>query len=345
MGLVLVFDLDQTIIDSSDPFLFNRPNTPDGIRELRFRARQLLNGKLLSDVIKRAARLRGVKDASGNDILSGIFLLTNNSSKIMVSGVDSVIRDEVAIRNPGGSVGKYKTMENIDPDIQGMPDQPYFFDSILMREHRTRTPGTPGVDPHNPVKNLDDVKRMLAYIGVNLSDEELRQNTFFFDDMDHPGMTLGENYIKIVPPYTSYMRDDTNYQPVLRRLSELDGEPMIPPKLTKAQRLAQTPATLTVKAPIEKQRKFGRNRSNTMNEAINNMELPRAQQESTVRPQARARGTLSGLFSATSSPTSPTLSVSSPGSEPSSPSGGSRSSRLRRTRKNRSNKSRKRLRK
>jgi hypothetical protein len=333
MGLVLVFDLDQTIIDSSDPYLFNRPNTVDGIRELKFRAKSLLNFRLVNDVIKRAARLRRLKDASGNDILSGIFLLTNNSSKIMVSAIDSVIREEIAAKNPEVSVGKYMSENNIDPDTQGMPRQDYFFDSILMREHRMRTPGVPEVDEHNPVKNLDDVKRMLAFIGVKLSDEDLRHNTFFFDDMEHPGMRLlGGGYIKITPPFRRDMRDDTNYEPVLRRLSELDGQPIVPPKLTRAERLAQSqgsakpPLTVvrSVPAPLPVQRTVGRNRSNTMNEgAGNNMGLPPPPQEVTVRRAPTLRGTLSSLFSRT-------------------PSGGSR---FRRTRRNRRNKSRKRLRK
>jgi hypothetical protein len=333
MGLVLVFDLDQTIIDSSDPYLFDRPNTPEGIALLKVRAKELLNTKLLNNVIKRAARLRGKKDASGNDLVSGIFLLTNNSSKIMVSAVDSVLRDEVAIMNPGGSIGRYMTSENIDPDTEGMPRQDYFFDSILMREHRMRTPAP---QQQSPLKVLKDVSNMLGFIGVKLSDQELRENVFFFDDMDHPGMTLGDNYIKIVPPFNRTTTDQTNYTPVLQRLSELDGQPI---QATKS--LAKTPLTVS-RTSFTPLRKFGRNRSGAMNFRVNKMELP---EETTVRAK-------------------PTVQYTPPSTSGNSPyrprpgesvknfmirmgentSGGRRKTRLR-TRKNRRNKSRKRLRK
>ena len=298
MGLVLVFDLDQTIIDSSDPYLFNRPNTPEGITELKKRANGLLNFRLVNDVIKRAARLRGT------DKITGIFLLTNNSSKIMVSAVDSVLRDTVARENPEGSIGKYKTSANKDPDTQGMPNQPYFFDSILMREHSGRTPGS---EVNNPVKNLEDVKRMLGFIGVKMSDEEIRKNTFFFDDMDHPGMTLGDQYIKIYPPFKKYTLDYTHYDLILQKLSELDGKPAVRP----------LPKFTPVSPTLVNLRKPGRPRSGAMNNRVNNMELP-LPQESTIRHNAKAKPSLFSIFKS---------------------SGGFR------TRKNRRNKSRKLLRK
>jgi hypothetical protein len=228
MGLILVFDLDQTIIDSSDPFLFNRPNTPEGIRELKEKAEGLLNFKLVNNVIKRAAKLRGKKDASGNDLLTGIFLLTNNSSKIMVSSVDSVLYELVKANNPENpevALGKYMTELNTDLYTQGMPIQPYFFDSIMMREHKYRKRGVTGVDKHDPVKNLNDVKNMLGFINVRMTNEEIQKNTFFFDDMDHPGMTLGDQYILIFPAFRRGPIDNTKYDLILQRLSELDGEP------------------------------------------------------------------------------------------------------------------------
>ena len=359
MGLILVFDLDQTIIDSSDPFLFNRPNTLDGIRELKFRAKGLLNFRLVNDVIKRAAKLRGKKDASGNDLLSGIFLLTNNSSKIMVSAVDSVLYEEVKANNPENpnvARGKYMSPYNSDPDTEGMPNQIYFFDSIMMREHKNRTRGVTGVDKHDPVKNLNDVKNMLGFINVEMTDEEIQKNTFFFDDMDHPGMTLGKQYIKIDPPFRKFSMDYTRYEPILQRLSELDGQPMIriAPTLKKTLRTPVTVSSPPVE-PLKPPREFGRNRSGTMNEgAGNNMELPPTQQETTVRPVAKKKPSLSSMFTA-----KPPSSGQSPyrprpgesmknfmtrvGANGNNTSGGRRKTRLRR--KNSRNKSRKRLRK
>jgi hypothetical protein len=350
MGLILVFDLDQTIIDSSDPYLFNRPNTLDGIRELKFRAKGLLNFRLVNDVIKRAARLRGKKDSSGNDLLSGIFLLTNNSSKIMVSSVDSVLFEEVKANNPENpelAKGKYMSPYNTDPDTEGMPSQAYFFDSIMMREHKDRIPGA---DSHSPVKNLEDVKKMLGFIGVAMSDEEIQKNTFFFDDMDHPGMTLGQQYIRIDPPFRKYSIDYTRYEPILQRLSELDGQPMI----RIAPRLRKPLSVSTPVEPLKPPREFGRNRSGTMNEgAGNNMELPPTKQETTVRAIPKAKPSLSSMFTAKPSPSGQSQYRPRPGELMenfmkrmglnNNASGGRRKTRLRR--KNSRNKSRKRLRK
>ena len=44
MGIVLVFDLDQTILDSSDPYLFERPNTEE--------ARVIIKQKIREALIK-----------------------------------------------------------------------------------------------------------------------------------------------------------------------------------------------------------------------------------------------------------------------------------------------------
>lgn len=324
MGLVLVFDLDQTIIDSSDPFLFNRPNTLDGIAQLKGRARGLLNFRLVNDVIQRAAKLRGKKDASGNDLLSGIFLLTNNSSEMMVSSVDSVLRDEVVANNPehpSVANGKYMTPYNTDKNTEGMPSQKYFFDSIMMRQHKLRTPS---LDKQSSVKNLNDVKNMLGFINVEMTDKEIQKNTFFFDDMDHPGMTLGNQYIKIVPPFKIGLQDETKYEPVLQRLSELDGQPV----------------TLSLPQPD-----------------LTVSEKPPTAQESTVRPDAKKRASILNVFTAKPSPSGQSqyrprpgesmknfmIRVGANGNNGNNTSGGRRKTRLRR--KNSRNKSRKRLRK
>jgi hypothetical protein len=314
MGLVLVFDLDQTIIDSSGEGLFNEPDTLHGIETLKKSAKKLLNFRLVNDVIQRAAKLRGKKDSSGNDLLSGIFLLTNNSSKIMVSSVDSVLHELVKENNPENpkvAKGKYMSPYNTDENTEGMPSQAYFFDSIMMRQHPLRTPS---LDKQSSVKNLNDVKNMLGFIGVTMTDEEIQKNTFFFDDLDHPGMTLGKQYIKIRPPFKIALQDQTNYEPVLQRLSELDGQPMTPS-------LPEPDVT---------------------------------PQESTVRPVANKRASILTMFPPKPSPPGQSQYRPRPGESmanfmkrmglnKNNTSGGRRKTRLRR--KNSRNKSRKRLRK
>jgi len=96
MGLILVFDMDQTILDSSDPYLFERPPTPEAHIILKEKIRLALNWNVVN-LMKRAAKLR----PSGQ--VSAICLLTNNSSTILVSAVDEVLFEET------GSKGKYKT--------------------------------------------------------------------------------------------------------------------------------------------------------------------------------------------------------------------------------------------
>jgi hypothetical protein len=57
-----------------------------------------------------------------------------------------------------------------------MPDKQYFFDSIMMRQHKMRTLGQ-GLD--NPLKLIDDVVKLLSYIQINLPSDELLKNTYF----------------------------------------------------------------------------------------------------------------------------------------------------------------------
>ena len=54
MGLVLVFDLDQTILDSSDPKFFDNSLTPDVLKEM---IKKNLNMNIVNLLI-RASKLR-----------------------------------------------------------------------------------------------------------------------------------------------------------------------------------------------------------------------------------------------------------------------------------------------
>jgi len=221
MGLVLVFDMDQTILDSSDPYLFERPPTPEAHIILKEKIRLALNWNVVN-LMKRAAKLR----PSGQ--VSAICLLTNNSSTILVSAVDEVLFEEI------GSKGKYKTYRGNAND-RTMPDKPYFFDSIMMRQHSSR----PKTVDNNPPKRLVDVLNMLQFIGIEAGPDSIK-DIYFFDDIgthalrpEFNFMSDGkykDHYIQITPPYNKYLQDTTDYRSVLHALAALDREqPTLPP--------------------------------------------------------------------------------------------------------------------
>jgi len=231
MGLTLVFDMDQTILDSSDPYLFERPPDPESRNLLKEKIKIGLNWNIVA-ILKRAVKLRP-------DKVSSIFLLTNNSSTILVSALDEVLREIT------GSTGRYK-------GDNGLPNtQVYFFDSIMMRQHSSR----PKTVDDNPPKRANDIMTMISPT-ANIKHEETLKNTYFFDDIEKhvlksefDNIGKGDNYIHITPPYKRGIPDTTNYRPVLQALSLLDGE------------------------PAEFPQKYGRNRSNNSG-GVNNSEFP-----------------------------------------------------------------------
>ena len=219
MGLILVFDMDQTILDSSDPYLFNNPVTPQDMILLKQKIKESLNWNVVN-IIKRAAALRPSRK------VTAIYMLTNNSSRILVSAVDEVLLEEI------GSKGKYKTLRS-DRDSEQMPDKPYFFDYIMMRQHYTR----PKTADDNPPKSINDILNMMQYMGLD-GNIDSAKDIYFFDDIATHNLKAEFNflsdgkysnhYIHINPPYSKYVRDRTQYDSILSALSELDGNP---PKL------------------------------------------------------------------------------------------------------------------
>ena len=208
--------MDQTILDSSDPYLFKIPNGPEEYTVLKERIRQGLNWNIIN-IIKRAVKLR----PSGK--VTAICLLTNNSSTILVSAVDEVLYDET------GSKGKYKSYKGNAND-RTMPDKPYFFDSIMMRQHSSR----PRTIDNNPPKRLVDIITMMKFLGVKDTGIETMKDIYFFDDIGSHAlrgefnfMSEGkykDHYIQITPPYSRDIDDTTDYNPILHALANLDNE-------------------------------------------------------------------------------------------------------------------------
>ncbi len=112
MGLILVFDMDQTILDSSDPYLFERPPGPEALIILKQKIKEALNWNVVN-IMKRAANLRPTGE------VSAICLLTNNSSHILVSAVDEVLYEET------GSKGKVLVPGKLLTEIcRSLPNKP-----------------------------------------------------------------------------------------------------------------------------------------------------------------------------------------------------------------------------
>jgi hypothetical protein len=278
MGIVLVFDLDQTIVDTQNIFL-NKPRSM--INTLKEQIRPFLNENIVNLLI-RASKLRYKH-------VSAICLLTNNSDIVFIAAVDSLLRDLCK------STGKYRYNNEDDLYSYYMPIKDYFFDAIMPRDHSMRSSLT---------KSVKDVKVMMGILKENVNLDDI----YFFDDMPHIMDTEIQHSIKIKPEFVRNMKDLTNYMPILERLSAIDGQP---PELPAVTAVTTVPTVPTVQSPNEEpSRKFGRPRSNTG--IINNSLFPA---QSSIRhgsnlsslskvlgniPKTRARPSLSAAFSALS---------------------------------------------
>lgn len=229
-GIVLVFDLDQTIIDSS---AINFPiSVYETVRTLNYRP-FLLNERLMNTVIFPAAALRESYK------VSAILMLTNNSSADFIAGVCKyIINDIVKKFNRVGipitriTKGMYGETEagKAGKDLTRLPAMDYFFDYIMTRTSEGRTG-----DSENPVKRLEDVAFMLEKLGKSTKDLESR--VFMFDDKsDHviaKQLNPSNNYIVIKSknktsglnvPFEVGLEEITDYNPIKGVLSGLSRD-------------------------------------------------------------------------------------------------------------------------
>jgi hypothetical protein len=172
-GLILVFDLDQTLIDTEK--LFRRKDPPSEFNGVIFESlmeridtphrsdnviHKQINHRLIEEVLAPASELRG----RGVD---GIFLLTNNNSNVYVKAVGRYLANKLG--NTDGNE--------------------YFFDYIMTRNDPSR-----GANPLS--KNLSNIKHMLRTRcpfshkirePVEIIDDlDLAERLFFFDDQIYP---------------------------------------------------------------------------------------------------------------------------------------------------------------
>lgn len=184
-GIILVFDLDQTLIDSG-------ALTRESEQGRRRPFPSYLNITLIETVLRPAVQMRG----RGVD---AILLLTNNSDTeyivYVLKGLNSVV------------------LGNDDTDV---------FDSFMDRYDIDRHDKS---NTETPTKSIEDVKNMLREHLPALSRVNLPQRIYFFDDnTDHVigGQIPAEHYFKIQsagnPGFTVGNKDTTDYTVITRLL-------------------------------------------------------------------------------------------------------------------------------
>jgi hypothetical protein len=223
MGLVLVFDMDQTLIDTSDG-IKERPINDNTIPDIK----NALNYKLIEEVLRPAAILRSKGE------IDAIVMLTNTSKKCFaayVSYVLSMILD---------SESKYNCTE-VNPTLDcsfhdtGQTITQSFFDYIMWSDPTRRKKKDPRSKEVS--KDLDDVRLILK--DLSIGDDNLAERVFFFDDRsDHlmgdelKSEGFENHYVKISPrekdPGFKKDGNSTNYSApmkALKRASHLKNAP------------------------------------------------------------------------------------------------------------------------
>jgi hypothetical protein len=179
LGLVLVFDLDQTLIDTNNDWsgimdsLQDESLTDQQFKDIiNTKIVPLLNMTLINKILRPASVLRKTGQ------VAAIFMLSNNTRIEFAANVSYAIQELLK------SVSKYHDSKR--------GRHFYFFDYIMLRNHESRDGSA------NPPKSITDVETMLQKIGLPIRD--LEERTYFFDDRsDHGGLNDKEHYIHILP--------------------------------------------------------------------------------------------------------------------------------------------------
>ena len=194
MGIILVFDLDQTIAHSEED------------------EKVIINNNIIK-LFKYIYR-----NGSRSPAVDRIYLLTNNSNKDYIKFIDNWLKDNIPAR--GSFTGDTLTGLNNSSEYYEIDD--YFFDYILDYDHYSRE--------GKGIKGLKDIKFMLnIFGGYPDNDQELVSRTFFFDDLPTHAIkkemkTLGyeNHYIQITPPFKGVELDRTDYSLVYLTIQEME---------------------------------------------------------------------------------------------------------------------------
>ena len=234
-GLILAFDLDQTLIDT-DSLHSNNAWNPGYLQKIPC----ALNYKLIDSVIVPAVMLRKER------LVDAIFLLTNNGNPPFITACCKAIHDHVKtqIGNPEIVKGKYEQIQRyaaVMTQPLDMLRDGYIFDNVMTLDHPHR-------NPYNKIiKSFDDIRTLID--GVNMvvdpkdiiTGAKLMDRTYFFDDnayhiikqeMFRAGM--GEHYLEVLPnkpgahgfsllnpgSCTKELTDVTSYDAVIKQFNK-----------------------------------------------------------------------------------------------------------------------------
>jgi hypothetical protein len=179
--IVLVFDMDQTLIDT------NKDN--NAAMSDHKKIPSLLNTRLLEEVISPAVRLRN----QGRNI--AILVLTNNGDEGYIQAVMSEINNRISDLDIRSNLQVRDNIKNFNQYLKEKEEEARpVFDAFM-------TANTPGRDAKRFVKDLEDVKLMLTNAGLRYNPGQLELNTYMFDDrLDHEikRQIPPENYFYIV---------------------------------------------------------------------------------------------------------------------------------------------------
>jgi hypothetical protein len=167
-GLILAFDLDQTLIDSDGTFEELDADERKPVAEQRVWdiIHERLNMTLIKKVLVPAVTLRD----SGTGI-DAICLLTNNSSREYVANIT------LYLMNLLNSKGRFNTIQKTPYGNSHFPEAANVFDYVMVRQHGSRNRSA------NPPKSLKDIAYMATALGIPYRDTaDLARRTFFFDD-------------------------------------------------------------------------------------------------------------------------------------------------------------------
>jgi hypothetical protein len=158
---------------------------------------QTLLGNNIADINVHALRI--IKQAvTKKSKVTAIFLLTNNSDIPFINRVTEQVTNQLDLPAELG-------IENV-------------FDGVMTALDPSRTGG---------LKRLEDVMELMARKGLPFTPETLGNRVYFFDDL--PSHIIREqipadHYIQIIPPFQdNSVKDETNYEPILRALNSTKG--------------------------------------------------------------------------------------------------------------------------
>lgn len=176
-GLVLVFDLDQALIDSRG--LVREKN--NGWKSIESYIQKSLNMRIVEEVLRPAVALRRSAEGLSQGLSQGprvaaIILLTNNILEFYIDCVEYYIARHLGILS-----------ESV-------------FDYTMRRDDSMRA-----FPPFNPPKRLEDIENILKKI--NKPVDNLAARTFMFDDCDRHKIKYDlanagypDHYIQIIGP-------------------------------------------------------------------------------------------------------------------------------------------------